>query len=344
MRLTVLSLFDGMSCGLQALKNLGIPISAYYSSEVDKHAIQVSRNNHPEIEQFRLGDVRNINPTDLPPIDLLIGGSPCQNFSFSGRQQGMIGKESKEIRTLDHYLSLKEEGFEFYGQSYLFWEYVRLLKSLKPQYFLLENVVMAKKWKKIFDEVMWTEGICINSADFNAQSRKRLFWTNIPTTSEPVVKSGEVVKDILEEVHIPEEWLEGEFIPITTRPGKTGMIPLGGLLKPTHTIWTKKPSGRKDENGNDIMVRISKDEVRSIGDFRQPNRVYSIEGKSPCLTTACWTIFKIGNQFRRLLPLECDRLQGLPDDYTAGVSNRQRYKMLGNGWSVPVIEHIFQSL
>jgi len=140
--MNVLSLFDGMSCGQQALERAGIKVDNYYASEVDPYAIKVTMNNYPNTNQ--LGDVRNVNGHSLPKIDLLIGGSPCQSFSFAGRRKGMSTKDEQEILTLDHYLQLKEEGFEFEGQSYLFWEYIILLNEIKPKYFLLENVLMSK--------------------------------------------------------------------------------------------------------------------------------------------------------------------------------------------------------
>jgi len=127
----ILSLFDGMSGGQQTFKSLGIKIENYFASEVDKYAIKVTQKNFPSTVQ--LGDVKNINTNKLPKIDLLIGGSPCQSFSFAGKRNGMTVKGGEEILTLEKYLKLKKEGFEFEGQSYLFWEYVRILKEVKPK-------------------------------------------------------------------------------------------------------------------------------------------------------------------------------------------------------------------
>jgi DNA (cytosine-5)-methyltransferase 3A len=175
--MNVLSLFDGMSCCQIALKELGIKVDSYYASEVDKYAIQTTMHNFPNTIQ--LGDVAKIDTSTLPEIDLLAGGSPCQSFSFAGKRKGMSTTCSTEIFTLDHYLQLKEEGFEFEGQSYLFWEYMRILKEVKPKYFLLENVEMGEKWEKILSRAIGMNGIHINSALVSAQNRKRIYWTNI---------------------------------------------------------------------------------------------------------------------------------------------------------------------
>ena len=144
-KMNVLSLFDGMSCGQLALQKAGIYVDNYFASEIDKYAITVTMANYPNTKQ--LGSVVDVDGYSLPKIDLLIGGSPCQSFSFAGKRKGMSTKDEQEILTLDHYLQLKSEGYEFEGQSYLFWEYMRLLNEVKPKYFLLENVKMKKEWQ-----------------------------------------------------------------------------------------------------------------------------------------------------------------------------------------------------
>lgn len=140
--MNVLSLFDGMSCGQQALERMGIKVDKYFASEIDKYAIQVTMANYPNTIQ--LGSVVNVDGYKLPKIDLLLGGSPCQSFSFAGKRKGMATKCETEILTLEHYLELKADGYEFEGQSYLFWEYMRLLNECKPTYFLLEIIEMMK--------------------------------------------------------------------------------------------------------------------------------------------------------------------------------------------------------
>jgi len=175
--MNVLSLFDGMSCGRQALERAGIKIDKYYASEIDKYAIKATMNNYPDTIQ--LGSVINVDGYSLPNIDILIGGSPCQSFSFAGKRKGMSTKDEQEILTLEHYIELKLEGFEFEGQSYLFWEYMRILKEIKPTFFLLENVMMGDKWELILSKAIGVKPIEINSSLVSAQNRRRLYWTNI---------------------------------------------------------------------------------------------------------------------------------------------------------------------
>ena len=307
--MNVLSLFDGMSCGQIALNKLGVNVDEYFASEVDKYAIFVTKKNFPSTQH--IGDVRNINSKSLPSIDLLIGGSPCQNFSFSGSKKGMTTKENIEVVSLDQYLSLKREGFEFIGQSYLFWEYVRLLQEVKPKYFLLENVNMSAKWKNLISEILGVQPIKIQSSLVSAQSRTRLYWTNIPNVTLPENK-GVVLKDILEpkeEFKLPQHFQDRLKV-----YGKPKGIVYGDTKKPTTKI------GQRDE-------------------------CFSMESISGCLTA---TMYKQPPQYiyngevYKLSPIDCEKLQNVPVGYTEGVSNSQRYKMLGNGWTVDVIAHILK--
>lgn len=206
--MNVLSLFDGMSCGQLALERAGIKVDKYYASEIDKYAIQITMANYPNTIQ--LGSVVDVDGKSLPKIDLLIGGSPCQSFSFAGKRKGMSTKDEQEILTLEHYLELKEEGYEFEGQSYLFWEYMRLLTEVKPTYFLLENVMMGEKWERVLSKAIGYNPIEINSALVSAQNRRRLYWTNIGMQPmglfgdlESIIKQpkdrGILLKDILQD-------------------------------------------------------------------------------------------------------------------------------------------------
>lgn len=194
--MNVLSLFDGMSCGQIALKQLGITPDKYYASEIDKFAIGQTQLNFPNTIQ--LGSVVDVDVSKLDRIDLLIGGSPCQSFSFAGKRAGMSTKSNEEIYTLSRYLELKKEGFEFEGQSYLFWEYMRILNDIRKYNpdvkFLLENVEMGNKWERVLSEAIGVFGVHINSALVSAQNRKRIYWTNIRT--KEVGLFGEIHADI----------------------------------------------------------------------------------------------------------------------------------------------------
>lgn len=302
--MNILSLFDGISCGQVALKRAGIKIDNYYASEIDENAIKVTQHNYPDTIQ--LGNIVNINVNNLPKIDLLMGGSPCQSFSFIGKRKGMITKNEIEISNLAQYIELKNKNFEFEGQSYLFWEYVKILQELKPKYFLLENVKMSKKWEKIISECLKVKPIKINSALVSAQNRNRLYWTNIPNIDQPLDKH-------IKASSIKE--LNNEF---------------------------NYPSTLAFKNG----VKISK---------------FCKNGKMPTLTTVCGSPNGLGRPFwaseeftvekpfnyskvKKITPLEAERLQTLPDNYTSILSDNARYKVIGNGWTVDVLCHIFKNL
>lgn len=263
MKLNVLSLFDGMSCGQLALQRAGIGVNQYFASEIDPYAIKVTQANWPNTVQ--LGDVTKVNATNLPKIDLLIGGSPCQGFSFAGKQLNFDDPRSA-----------------------LFFEFVRLLKECKPAYFLLENVKMKKQYQDVISEHLGVEPIFINSALVSAQNRQRLYWTNIIGVEQPADK-GIILADILE---------SGEVDSRMVTDGKSYSL-------------TAKYSGAVAWN--------------------------SIERKQR--TMVCENI-----THRKLTPVECERLQTVPGNYTVGVSNTQRYKMLGNGWTVDVVAHIFKNI
>jgi site-specific DNA-cytosine methylase len=258
----VLSLFDGMSCGRIALERAGIDVDLYFASEIDKYAIQVVQNNYPYTIQ--LGNVEELQSCDLPKIDLLIGGSPCQGFSFAGKQLNFDDPRSK-----------------------LFFEYVRLLRELKPKYFLLENVKMRKESRDIISNELGVEPIEINSSLVSAQKRTRLYWTNIPNVTQPTDK-GIKLKDVIEYGYADQDksyCLDANYYK-------------GGNLK-------------------SYFEKHRRQLVFSDDDMKE---------------------------YRKLTPLECERLQTVPEGYTEGVSNTQRYKMLGNGWTVDVIAHIFKGL
>ena len=181
----VWSLFDGMSCASIVLNELNIDVSCFISSEIDRHAIKVEKQNFPNM--IHVGSVTDINVSELVKKygapDFLCGGSPCQSFSFSGKMKGMSTAQGEEIYTLNRYLELKSQGFEFEGQSYLFWEYMRILTELRNYnqniYFFLENVEMLDKWERCLSHAIGVRGVHINSALVSAQNRKRIYWSNI---------------------------------------------------------------------------------------------------------------------------------------------------------------------
>ena len=370
----VLSLFDGISCGMVALERAGIPVEKYYASEIDKYAMQVSSKNYPDIIQignvtevkYYKGNLLSEKGYIKTDIDLLIGGSPCQGFSFAGKQLNFDDPRSK-----------------------LFFEFVRILREVKPKYFLLENVKMKKEYQDVISEYLGVEPIEINSALVSAQSRKRLYWTNIPNVTQPEDK-GIMLKDI---VH------EGEAVSV-----KNQCKEVAGTQEKSSCLLARdyKGFGNQQMTGvfewiNEYIVpfdqtlKILDKEVEKgkIGYFRkdsQANRVYFIHGKAVTLCGeagggaakmgqylfGCITPdrvnkrqngqrFSEGNKFytltaqdrhgvliegyiRKLTPIECERLQTLPDNYTDRISNSQRYKCLGNGWTVDVIAHILQGI
>jgi len=286
-----------MSCGQIALNKLGVKYDNYFASEIEKDSIKVTQSNYPQTKQ--IGDVTEVNGKDLPKIDILIGGSPCQGFSVAGKRKGSTTKEGIDVTTLEQYLELKELGFEFDGQSFLFWEYVRLLKETKPKYFLLENVRVSKKWLPMFNKTMGVEGVLINSNLLSAHNRPRMYWTNIPNFKPPVDK-GITFDSIIEDIP---------------------------MIKPLSPYMTANFNG---------VCRLDK------GIF-----TFTDSKKACCLTKGAGHGNKIlidrknGLQ-RRLTRNELERLQTVPDNYTAMVSTSKAGEMLGNGWTVDVIAHIFK--
>jgi DNA (cytosine-5)-methyltransferase 3A len=293
--MNVLSLFDGISCARIALDKLGISVDNYFASEIDESAIKISRNNYPEI--IHLGDIRNINSSNLPQIDLLIGGSPCQDLSNAQNGLGLEGSKSG-----------------------LFYEYIRLLKELKPKYFLLENV--KNKWGEKMSEIVGVPFLHINSAIFSAQSRPRYYWTNLSHPPFPTKLNDETIASVLE-----------------TNVSRVFYYDKNGLEE---FIKTSAKNNKKTQDG---IIKIFDLPKEIIKDNERQRRVYSIESKSPTiLARADTTKILIESRIRKLTPLECERMQKIPDNYTIGCSNTQRYKMIGNAFTVDVIEHFLKGL
>lgn len=497
----VLSLFDGMSCGQIALRDMGIIPEVYYASEVDKFAIAQTQLNFPNTIQ--LGDVTKVDATKLGHIDLLIGGSPCQSFSFAGKRNGMSTVDNEEIYTLQRYLELKREGFRFEGQSYLFWEYMRILNEVRKTnpdvLFLLENVEMGKKWERVLSEAIGIRGVHIDSALVSAQTRKRIYWTNIRTRQQGLF--GETVPDIpqpkdrgillynilqenVDEKYyvsdaVLERMMRKSYSMPAINPDKTGTLSTrnnsGQMAQDSGTTFVYTPvvndrgrlrqmdksncivsnywkgmdnhgmrtmvfeevvcvamRGRNPENPSDrtagrnteqrleaktdgktnTLTTVQKDNLilqkeeriagmavteRGIRFYMNDKKKSSVseygtivyeDQKANALITANRSYFiennpipgtlrtfrqdygfrpmksgKAGavpararqdgsgqnvcltrNRIRRLTPTECARLQTIPNWYRWECSETQQYKMLGNGWTVEVIKHIFSFL
>jgi DNA (cytosine-5)-methyltransferase 3A len=337
----VLSLFDGISCARVALTQAGVRVGAYYASEVDPKAIQIAMKNYPDTIQ--LGDIRELR---TPPnsIDLLIGGSPCQDLSIAKKnREGLQGSRSS-----------------------LFWEYIRIFRTVKPRWFILENVAsMSEEDRNIITAEMGVEPVMFNASLVSAQSRKRLFWTNIPFILPP--DRGILLKDILQPDEEVDESMtvnsksfypspnEGQKQRTTVKLGYIGEGEQYGQGGQAHSVY--------DANGKtptlssfDPLVSIGRDVGRRLnaeGHREDYNKDIPIQrqlelrtdDKSGTLTSVLKDNLVVGEtRIRKLTPIECERLQGLPDNYTEGIAKTHRYKCLGNGFCVPVIAHILGNL
>jgi len=324
----------------------------YHASEIDKYAIKVTQSNFPNTIQ--LGDVKDI--THIDNVDLLVGGSPCQDVSFAGKGKGLIHGE----------------------RSNLFFEYVRLLNKLKPKYFLLENVRMKQEYQDIISSELGVKPHIYNSADVSPQNRLRWYWTNIPQ-DELVRQENLVLQDILEDDGIANDLMtnkDGKSHCITARYNgavwwnsiqrkQRTMVQVAtadtikgyDIIKRIYSPMGKSPTlttmqgGHREPKvaiGRIVNRRLDENGIRKDNQLDLPFTTkleVRQDDKSNCITTVQKdNVVTDGMKWRKLTPLECERLQGLPDGYTSEVSNSQRYKMLGNGFNVPTIKHIFKNL
>jgi len=321
--MVVLSLFDGMSCGQIALNQSNIKVDKYFASEIDTHAIFITQKNYPNTIQ--IGDVSKVsykdgilytenNEYDVGYIDLLIGGSPCTGFSKAGKKLNFNDPHSK-----------------------LFFEYARIKNEINPKFFLLENVLMKQEHIDVITSYMGVEHININSSLLSAQNRIRLYWTNIPGVDIPIDK-GIVLSDILD----TNERISKKNI----RRLKSSYFSKLGLeeFHSDDVSFTTITRFRLGKNGEKKWVKKHDETIVQRGH------------KHATITTSHSSLIKmndpdydINNPFdkcviRKVTVNEVEKLQTVPLNYTEGVSNTQRYKMLGNGWTVDVISHIFNNI
>lgn len=325
----VLSLFDGMSCGQIALRDMGIIPEVYYASEIDKFAIAQTQLNFPETIQ--LGSVRELDATKLGHIDLLIGGSPCQSFSFAGKRVGMATTDKEEIYTLDRYLELKRGGFQFEGQSYLFWEYMRILNEVRQTnpdvLFLLENVEMGKKWEKVLSDAIGIHGVHINSALVSAQTRKRIYWTNIrtrmqdmfgtPVSDIPLPKDRNIfLQDILLD-EVDEKYYVSDAVLERMRRSNYSKPAIN--TEKTRTLNTKNNSGQMSLDSGTTFLKMA------------------IEGKVSRnqLKSSCFTAGGHSGGYHSDMDLICVAMRGRnpenPSDRSKGCTTVQRLEAKTDG-------------
>ena len=331
--MNVLSLFDGISCAMVALERAGIPVNKYYSCEIEKNAMKVSKKNYPDI--ISLGSVIDFNKDMITePIDLLIAGSPCQDLSIAKKnRRGLEGDRSS-----------------------LFFEYVRIKNEMNPKYFILENVAsMKKEDKDIISGIMGCEPVMFNASLVSAQTRKRYFWTNIQF--DLPADRGILLKDILQpdaqanRVYSPE----GKSCTLSANGGglgaKTGLYYLEGKE------ITSDPKQNKglfitEENKLAVVEGVKKG-FTEINDYQSVDLSYAncktmrrgrVGDKAKNLMTGNNIHVNQNNIIRKLTPIECERLQSLPDNYTEGIAITNRYKCLGNAFNVEVVAHILKHM
>jgi DNA-cytosine methyltransferase len=300
MGMTVLSLFDGISCGQLALIKAGVACDTYMASEIDKKSIKVTQRNFPLTLQ--MGDVSKITAHTLPVgrVDLLMGGSPCQGFSFSGKQLNFDDPRSK-----------------------LFFEFVRLREELNPRWFFLENVKMQKRFSDTITRYLGVEPYVINSNSVSAQSRVRLYWTNIPLVHDLSGMCPVKMEHLLEKNFDGRDVMTKNIV-IYANKSVSGLLQVGGV--------SSNPSART---------------------FMQGYRIYDISGKVPTLAVSTGGISRgsclitddiAKGRYSYLTPVECERAQTIPDNYTACLPDAQRRKAIGNAWTVDVVAKIFEGM
>ena len=319
--INVFSAFDGYRGLAVVLDRLGVDVGFYYSSEIDNHAIKIGRKNFPKCVE--LGDIKNVAMEDLDAVDLFSMGFPCPDLSMSGKRAGMSTEEGVDVLSLDQYLQLKSEGFKFKGQSWLFWEGLRCLRDaqlINPNLkFLVENVMMEKKWSDVITEVLGVDVVVSCGGDVSPALRPRMYWANWELN--PVKKEKE--KSSISDVMVGEHYLF------------------------EHTYMDKErfdslvPSGNKGEGKTRPLYHKAS--------RRQGYQVFDVNYKMECIDTCGGggrTPFLMlpDGRVRYAHPIELERCVGLDDNYTEGVATGPRKKLIGNGWQLYVIESYYRDL
>lgn len=357
--LIVLSLFDGISCGRVALERAGIKVAGYYAGEVDKHAIKVSQSNWADVTH--VGDVTKISfkdgilttengKFDVGQVDLILAGSPCQGFSLAGKQLAFDDPRSK-----------------------LYFEFERILKETNAKHFLLENVRMKQEHKDVITQRLGVKPVAINSSLVSAQNRYRLYWANFPICqpTDKGLKLENIAESTVDKKYFIKAgrlaWLS-KFGEVKERGGYVAFNPDKAkcLMARSETSWNctylvpavsvgaccvdevaKYSELQHDEESNSVVPVYEDTRIIQWPHGTNKGGIRADNGKSPTLTASGWehnNLLIREGMVRKLTPTECERLQTLPDGYTQGVSDAQRYKMLGNGWTVDVISHILGGL
>lgn len=312
-----LSGFDGMSCGRIALDKAGLHVDSYYASEIDKHAVKVSKANYPDILHF--GDIENWRdwPVIWASIDLIIAGSPCQGFSFAGKQLAFDDPRSKLF--------------------FVWLDILNHVRKVNPDVkFLLENVKMKKEYLNVISETLGVEPMFINSSLVSAQNRQRYYWFNWEV--EQPVDEGIMLVDILEQEPFDKTIMSDKF---TSRNRTAGCLrdDLSGKAKSLSAMEYVK-NGRQGD-----YIRCGQMVDRDKSYSLTSSYMYGVDEKQYFEQHRKQLVFNSSvTKYRKLTPIECERLQTVPDNYTNHISNTQRYKMLGNGWTVDVIAHILRGL
>lgn len=350
MKINVLSLFDGISCGRLALQRAGIEVNQYFASEIDKYAIKISQKNFPDI--IRLGDIQNWKSWDLPKIDLIIAGSPCQGFSNAGLGLNFEDPRSKLFFTFCDILAVQA------GKN----------PNLK---YLLENVKMKKEWRDVITDRMKVEPVLINSALVSAQNRQRLYWANW-TISQPedrhiylkdIIEDGEVDREKSYTIDAnyykggnPRSYFEDgkRQLVFEHQSQKRAMVKVQGAAirnQVTKRGTEEQLNIRKDEKANCVVPSYSA-KLNGVVKTRYVSRSGIVHEKESPKSATIREAFRIKDNFavddgfgyRKLTPLECERLQTMPENWTEGVSNTQRYKCIGNAWTIDVIAHTLSEM